>query len=102
MYIRKYPWIFQARERLSSTITEIIKERILKGSKVGLGDEEDFLDMILEKQNLNDEEKLSIVLDFLLGGYETTATLMSLIFYFIGQAPHVFEKLKVFAFLCLF
>ncbi|KAK7826580.1 cytochrome p450 90b1 [Quercus suber] len=37
---------------------------------------------------------VSIVLDILLGGYETTATLMSLIVYFLGQAPNALENLK--------
>ncbi|PON46460.1 Cytochrome P450, E-class, group I [Trema orientale] len=84
----------KARERLSSIVTEIIKERVLK-KQVGLGDDEDdFLDLILTKENLSDEEKLSIVLDILLGGYETTATLMALVVYFIGHAPHVFDILK--------
>lgn len=58
-------------------------------------EEEDFLDVILSKQNLTDEEIVSIVLDIMLGGYETTATLMSLIVYFLGHAPFAFHKLKV-------
>ena len=87
---------------------EIIKEReVVKGSddrNVGPTEdsdheeeirEEDFLEVILAKENLSEEEKMSIVLDILLGGYETTATLMGLIVYFISHAPLVFQKLKV-------
>lgn len=58
-------------------------------------EEEDFLDVILSKQNLTNEEIVSIVLDIMLGGYETTATLMSLIVHFLGHAPLAFHKLKV-------
>lgn len=54
-----------------------------------------FLDVILAKQNLTDEEKVSVVLDILQGGYETTATLLALIVYFPGHEPNAFDKLKV-------
>ncbi|KAF4385847.1 hypothetical protein F8388_010403 [Cannabis sativa] len=85
-----------ARERLSSIVKGIIKERVLgKTTRNEVGEEELFLDMIIEKEeNLSEEEKLSIVLDILLGGYETTATLMSLLLYFISNQPHVFQQLK--------
>ncbi|XP_030484427.2 cytochrome P450 724B1 [Cannabis sativa] len=86
----------KARERLSSIVKGIIKERVLgKTTRNEVGEEELFLDMIIEKEeNLSEEEKLSIVLDILLGGYETTATLMSLLLYFISNQPHVFQQLK--------
>ncbi|XP_024031326.1 cytochrome P450 724B1 [Morus notabilis] len=94
----------KARERLASTVKDLMKERAALKGEAGLTDdgheeeleedEEEFLDAILAKENLNEEEKMSIVLDILLGGYETTATLMALIVYFIGHAPHVFQRLK--------
>lgn len=55
----------------------------------------DFLDGILSNPSLSYDEKISIVLDLLLAGYETTATLMALIVYFLGHAPNALEKLKV-------
>ncbi|KAM6573298.1 hypothetical protein CsatA_017378 [Cannabis sativa] len=87
----------KARERLSSIVKGIIKERVVgKTTRKEVGEEELFLDMIIEKEeNVSEEEKLSIVLDILLGGYETTATLMSLLLYFISNQPHVFQQLKV-------
>lgn len=57
--------------------------------------EGDFLDVILKKRSLSEEETVSIVLDIMLGGYETTATLLALIVYFLAHAPAVFQKLKV-------
>lgn len=63
---------------------------------VELGEGEvDFLDAILSKQSLNDDEIVSIVLDIMLGGYETTSTLMALIVYFLHHSPIAFAKLKV-------
>lgn len=74
---------------------EIIRKRE-KGINEGLNaKEEDFLDVILSKQSLSYEEMVSIALDILLGGYETTSTLMALIMYFLAHAPSAFQKLKV-------
>ncbi|XP_062104598.1 cytochrome P450 724B1 isoform X2 [Humulus lupulus] len=86
----------KARERLSSIVKNIIEERVVGKREVGEEEEEEvFLDMIMKKEeNLSEEEKLSIVLDILLGGYETTATLMSLVVYFICHQPHVLQQLK--------
>jgi cytochrome P450 len=94
--------LFQARARLTSTVEEIIQERE-KRSKVGSGvnvdDQEagDFLDVILSKPRclLNREVVVSLVVDLMLGGYETTATLMSLIVYFLAHSPNALQKLKV-------
>jgi len=72
----------------------MIKEREQRNI-VGLIERGDFLDVVLSKKSLTNDEIVSIVLDILLGGYETTATLMSLIVYFLGQAPNALENLKV-------
>lgn len=57
--------------------------------------EEDFLDVIMSSEDLNYEEKVSIVLDILLGGFETSATLLSLVVYFLAKSPSLLQKLKV-------
>lgn len=57
--------------------------------------EEDFLDVIMSNEDLNYEEKVSIVLDILLGGFETSATLLSLVVYFLAKSPSLLQKLKV-------
>ncbi|KAE8021435.1 hypothetical protein FH972_007325 [Carpinus fangiana] len=96
-----YANALKARARLTSTVEEIIQERE-KRSKVGSGvnvdDQEagDFLDVILSKPRslLNREEVVSLVVDLMLGGYETTATLMSLIVYFLAHSPNALQKLK--------
>ncbi|XP_061341878.1 cytochrome P450 724B1 [Gastrolobium bilobum] len=82
----------QARIRLSSIIKDIIMER--RKGNVGFVEGRDLLNVILSKQNLCDEEMVSIVLDLLFGGYETTAKLLSLIVYFLGGASNALERLK--------
>lgn len=57
--------------------------------------EEDFLDVLMSSEDLNYEEKVSIVLDILLGGFETSATLLSLVVYFLAKSPSLLQKLKV-------
>ncbi|KAL1104501.1 hypothetical protein V6Z11_D04G069500 [Gossypium hirsutum] len=86
-----YASAVKARARLSATVREIIKER--RKEQLGLV-KGDFLDAILSKENLSDEKTVSIVLDMLLAGYETTATLMALIVYFLSLYPNVLAHLK--------
>ena len=57
--------------------------------------EADFLDVIMSNEDLNYKEKVSIVLDILLGGFETSATLISLVVYFLAKSPSLLQKLKV-------
>ncbi|KAH1150288.1 hypothetical protein AAZX31_16G063600 [Glycine max] len=83
----------QARIRLSAIIKDIIIER-RKCNNVRPMQGGDLLNVILSKKNLSDEEMVSIVLDLLFGGYETTAKLLSLIVYFLGGASNALESLK--------
>ncbi|XP_057437395.1 cytochrome P450 724B1-like [Lotus japonicus] len=90
-----YSKALQARIRLSSIIKDIIMERRNKGNiNVGPMEGGDLLNVILSKQNLCDEEMVSIVLDLLFGGYETTAKLLSLIVYFLVGVPDALARLK--------
>lgn len=54
----------------------------------------DFLDEMLMKREINDEEKVSVVMDLLFAGYETTAGLLGLLVYFLAKSPKVVEQLK--------
>ncbi|XP_004306391.1 PREDICTED: cytochrome P450 724B1-like [Fragaria vesca subsp. vesca] len=92
-----YAKAVKARARLSSSVKEIMEGRRKRrsGELEELGEGEgDFLDAILSKQSLNDDEIVSIVLDIMLGGYETTSTLMALIVYFLHHSPIALAKLK--------
>lgn len=55
----------------------------------------DFLDVLLSTDDLSDEEKVSFVLDSLLGGYETTSLLISMVVYFLGQSAEDLDLVKV-------
>ncbi|KAF8399809.1 hypothetical protein HHK36_015680 [Tetracentron sinense] len=93
LYIPGTPYAkaVKARARISSTVGEIIKDR--RKGDVGIA-KGDFLDVLLSNTSLSDEGKVSIVLDLLLGGYETTSILMATAVYFLGHSPHALEKLK--------
>ncbi|KAL2240582.1 cytochrome P450 724B1 [Sesamum indicum] len=81
-----------ARRRISSTLKDIIKKR--ESAMSGAHVTGDFLDEVLGKGCLNDEEKVSILLDLLLAGYETTSGLMALIVYFLAHAPSALQTLE--------
>ncbi|CAL1358218.1 unnamed protein product [Linum trigynum] len=106
-----YAKAVKARARLSRTVKEIIKQREMTTTTpapartcsndgncgdgittTSSGEENgDFLEVILSKHSsirqMNDDEKVSSVLDIVLGGYETTSTLISLIVYFLHRSP---------------
>lgn len=86
---------FQARTRIQSTIKGIIEKRE-KNKHVGVDEEGDFLDQMLSKDEcmLNKEEKVSLVMDLLLAGYETTAGLLALLLYYLSQSSEVLELLR--------
>ncbi|KAI3474940.1 hypothetical protein Pfo_030251 [Paulownia fortunei] len=87
-----YSKAVKARRRISSTLKDIIKRRenMITGAHV----RGDFLDELLAKVCLNDEEKVSILLDLLLAGYETTSGLMALVVYFLAQSPSSLQRLQ--------
>ncbi|XP_068664884.1 cytochrome P450 724B1 [Aristolochia californica] len=86
-----YAKAVKARARISSTVEGIVHERRKReaGSEKG-----DFLDVLLSTRSLCDKERVSLVLDLLLGGYETTSLLMTLVVFFIGNCPTALEQLK--------
>ncbi|KAM7271056.1 hypothetical protein ACFE04_030270 [Oxalis oulophora] len=103
LYIPGTPYAraVQARRRISFAVKEIIEKR---RNKVNVDDDDDqinsknkstdFLDILLSIDNLSEDEKVSFVLDSLLGGYETTSLLMAMVVYFLGQSSIAFDQLK--------
>ncbi|XP_077252078.1 cytochrome P450, family 724, subfamily A, polypeptide 1 [Tasmannia lanceolata] len=87
-----YAKAVRARARISTTVGVMVDERrkMVEGQEKG-----DFLDVLLSNTSLSDEEKVSLVLDLLLGGYETTSLLMALAVYFLERSPPALEQLKV-------
>lgn len=89
---------YQARARISSTLNQILKDRKNRKDAEELNGQEkrDPFDGILVKEDLiSDVEKVSILLDLLLAGYETTSGLFSLLIYFLAQSPLALQTLKV-------
>ncbi|CAN1127899.1 Cytochrome P450 724B1 [Linum perenne] len=90
-------WCLQARRRISSSVKAIIEERRRRRSKEdGAGKEKvDFLEILMGLDALSEDEKVSFVLDALLGGYETTSVLMAMVVHFLGHSPTALSHIKL-------
>ncbi|KAG0455139.1 hypothetical protein HPP92_024431 [Vanilla planifolia] len=58
-------------------------------------EKKDFLDMLLADENLAEENVLSLMLDLLLGGYETTAMLIAIAVKYLSENPEMLNELKL-------
>lgn len=90
----------QARRRIASTVKAIIEERRKNSTTAASSTEDntrsfDFLEILLCVDSLSEDEKVSFVLDSLLGGYETTSLLMAMVVHFLDQSTTALEHLKV-------
>ncbi|TXG55600.1 hypothetical protein EZV62_020856 [Acer yangbiense] len=101
-----YARAVKARSRISSTVKAIIEERRNNNNNYNDGDDDensekrrnrnsDFLEILLCVDNLSEDEKVSFVLDSLLGGYETTSLLMAMVVHFLAHSPTALQQLKV-------
>ncbi|KAH7860755.1 hypothetical protein Vadar_017669 [Vaccinium darrowii] len=95
-----YAKAVKARRRISSTVKAIIEERRSRRSDGGGNysnkkTSHDFLETLLGVESLSEDEKVSFVLDSLLGGYETTSVLMAMVVHFLGQSPTALAQLKL-------
>ncbi|XP_062009217.1 cytochrome P450 724B1-like [Rosa rugosa] len=106
LYIPGTPYAraVKARIRISSTVKSIIEERRRRRTRRnedGISTNKsstsnsDFLEILLDVDTLSEDEKVSFVLDSLLGGYETTSLLMAMVVYFLAQSPSALQQLKV-------
>ncbi|KAL0328341.1 UNVERIFIED_CONTAM: cytochrome [Sesamum calycinum] len=86
-----YARAVQARSRISSTVKSIIEERRGNSCKKS----SDFLEILLCVDTLSEDEKVSFVLDSLLGGYETTSLLLSMLVFFLDQSPSAAQQLQL-------
>lgn len=55
----------------------------------------DFMDVLLTHEHLSEEEILSLVLDLLLGGYETTSIFIATAVKFLSDHPRALDELRV-------
>ncbi|KAI3990402.1 hypothetical protein MKX01_021337 [Papaver californicum] len=105
LYIPGTPYAraVQARTRISTTVKAMVEERrkcrIIDGHNNNnnnkMSNNGDFLDMLISVNTLSEDEKVSFVLDSLLGGYETTSLLMAMAVQFLGHSPSALQQLKV-------
>ncbi|KAM7492445.1 hypothetical protein LguiA_035366 [Lonicera macranthoides] len=97
LYIPGTPYAraVQARGRICSTVKAIIEKRRRNDNKKS-NNSSDFLEILLSVDTcLSEDEKVSFVLDSLLGGYETTSLLMSMVVHFLAQSTTALEQLKL-------
>ncbi|XVF21195.1 hypothetical protein REPUB_Repub12eG0069700 [Reevesia pubescens] len=97
LYIPGTPYAraVQARSRISSTVKAIIeKRRRNPDDENSKKKQSDFLEILLSVDTLSEDEKVSFVLDSLLGGYETTSLLMSMVVHFLSHSPPALQHLK--------
>ncbi|KAI3679185.1 hypothetical protein L2E82_51558 [Cichorium intybus] len=111
LYIPGTPYAnaVKARIRISASVKQIIKERRRNNNIIYNNDDNicgnmninsqkrgsDFLEILLGVDTLSEDEKVSFVLDALLGGYETTSVLMAMVVHFVAKSPAALEQLKV-------
>ncbi|KAL8148565.1 cytochrome P450 724B1-like [Apium graveolens] len=101
LYIPGTPYAraVKARRRIASTVKAIIEERrkIRSASSTQQDNPRsfDFLEILLCVDALSEDEKVSFVLDSLLGGYETTSLLMAMVVHFLDQSTTALEHLKL-------
>ncbi|XP_019241807.1 PREDICTED: cytochrome P450 724B1-like [Nicotiana attenuata] len=90
-----YAKALKARTRIASTLKQVLNDR-KKRKDLGINElaKEDIFNENLLKGHLSDVEKVSILQDLLLAGYETTSGLLSLLVYFLAQSPQALQYLK--------
>ncbi|OIT05729.1 cytochrome p450 724b1 [Nicotiana attenuata] len=90
-----YAKALKARTRISSTLKQVLEDR-KKREELGINGlaKEDIFNENFLKGHLSDAEKVSILQDLLLAGYETTSGLLSLLVYFLVQSPQALQYLK--------
>eukprot|EP01018_Ginkgo_biloba_P021823 Gb_04371 [translate_table: standard] len=85
-----YAKAVQSKSRIHCTVKTLMEER----RKQPDNERGDFLDMLLTNTSLEDDEIVSLVLDLLLGGYETTAVLIAMVIKFLADSPPALDQLK--------
>ncbi|XP_031493275.1 cytochrome P450 724B1-like [Nymphaea colorata] len=94
LYIPGTPYAraVQARCEIHTIVKAVLEERSNAGEPSrNMGD---FLDVLISNTTLSVDEKVSLVVDLLLGGHETTSLLISMMVYFLGHSPSVLKQLR--------
>lgn len=87
-----YAKAVQARQRIFSAVQMIVEERSRQGSDYKPSG--DFLDILMASSSVKNHEKLSLVLDMLLAGHETSYVLLAIIIHLLGDSQLALQQLK--------
>lgn len=87
-----YAKALQAKQRILSSVQNILEERSRQGSHYKPSG--DFLDILMASNSVKIHEKLSLVLDMLLAGHETTYLLLSIIIHRLDDSQLALQQLK--------
>ncbi|KAJ0971366.1 hypothetical protein J5N97_019325 [Dioscorea zingiberensis] len=88
-----YSKAIRANRQVKALVSTLIDQRE-KGEHKVIEGRLDFLDILLAHKNLSRKERVSLVLDILFGGYETTSSLISIIVRFLSDNPKALHALK--------
>ncbi|KAG0456386.1 hypothetical protein HPP92_024174 [Vanilla planifolia] len=84
----------KARHQIVDILRGIMRQRENRMREREEKEKKDFLDMLLADENLAEENVLSLMLDLLLGGYETTAMLIAIAVKYLSENPEILNELK--------
>eukprot|EP00252_Welwitschia_mirabilis_P013951 TRINITY_DN3090_c0_g1_i3.p1 TRINITY_DN3090_c0_g1~~TRINITY_DN3090_c0_g1_i3.p1 ORF type:complete len:322 (-),score=53.44 TRINITY_DN3090_c0_g1_i3:112-1077(-) len=87
-----YARAVQARERILAAVEMIAKERSKQTQNEATS--RDALDMILASTVVTYNEKLGMVLDILLAGFETTCLVLTIVVHLLAESPPALQKLR--------
>ncbi|PKU66874.1 cytochrome P450 724B1 [Dendrobium catenatum] len=86
-----YAKAIKARHRISDILRGIMRRR---AEQLNINNGVDFLAILLADDNVTEENVLSLTIDLLLGGYETTAMLLAVLVKHLTANPSIMEELK--------
>ncbi|KAJ8486032.1 hypothetical protein OPV22_018517 [Ensete ventricosum] len=87
----------RAKLQITKIVGEIRDRRRRQRSAAGAPEVEgrkDFLDLLESHGGLTEDEIFGLVIDLLIGGYETTAMLIAIIVKFLGNDPEILSELR--------
>ncbi|XP_068653657.1 cytochrome P450 724B1-like [Aristolochia californica] len=83
----------QAKHRIKAITKTLLHQRRRGEGREGQR-KMDFMDVLITHDELSEDEILSLVLDLLLGGYETTSMLIAIVVRFLSDCPKALNELR--------
>ncbi|XXG57082.1 hypothetical protein AAC387_Pa03g4328 [Persea americana] len=89
-----YAKAIHAQYRIKAITKSLLQQRKGRGEAKEDEGKMDFLDVLLAHDHLSEEEILSLVMDLLLGGYETTSIFIAIVVRFLSDHPKALDELR--------